>query len=32
LGKKLGDGAFGVVREAVHKESGNIRAVKSLSK
>jgi calcium-dependent protein kinase len=31
-GKKLGDGAFGVVYSAVHKVSGDIRAIKSIAK
>lgn len=31
-GKKLGDGAFGVVYSATHKVSGDIRAIKSIAK
>jgi len=32
LGNPLGDGAFGVVRRGVHKKTGAIRAIKTLSK
>ncbi|CEM12751.1 unnamed protein product [Vitrella brassicaformis CCMP3155] len=32
MGEKLGDGAFGCVRKAVHRETNQVRAVKTISK
>ena len=32
IGRKLGAGAYGFVREAVHKKSGQRRAIKTIQK